>query len=111
MSWVCVQVVYVLGLILGDYQLFTFLYFHFKTSKMSLFPTEARFSWCYPIFFVSTVHQFKKAQEIFELKKKESTMQAEIQGGKTVLRNLGSKQHKLDEEVLKQQEVLYTQVK
>ena len=38
-------------------------------------------------------------------------MQAEIQGGKTVLRNLGSKQHKLDEEVLKQQEVLYTQVK
>lgn len=62
-------------------------------------------------FSISTVHQFKKAQEIFELKKEESTTQAEIQGGKTVLRNLSSKQHKLDEEVLKQQEVLYTQVK
>ena len=38
-------------------------------------------------------------------------MQAEIQGGKNVLRNLSSKQHKLDIEVLKLQEVLYTQVK
>jgi len=54
--------------------------------------------------------QFKKAQEIFELKRKESTMQAEIQGGRAALRNLGSKQRKLDEEALKQQEILYTQV-
>jgi len=54
--------------------------------------------------------QFKKAQEIFELKRKESTMQAEIQGGRTTLRNLGLKQSKLDEEALKQQEILSTQV-
>jgi len=37
-------------------------------------------------------------------------MQAEIQGERTALRNLGSKQHKLDEEALKQQDILYTQV-
>lgn len=37
-------------------------------------------------------------------------MQAELQGGRTALRNLGSKQHRLDEEHLKQQEILYTQV-
>ena len=37
-------------------------------------------------------------------------MQAEIQGGRAALRNLGSKQRKLDEETLKQQEILYTQV-
>jgi len=41
--------------------------------------------------------QFKKAQEIFELRRKELTMQAEIQGGRASLRNLGSKS-KLDEE-------------
>ena len=60
----------------------------------------------YPIFHP----QFKKAQEIFELRRKESTMQAEIQGGRASLRNLGSKQSKLDAEALKQQEILYTQV-
>ena len=75
-------------------------------------PTKVLLSMMLPhLLYFHCTHQFKKAQEIFELKKKESTMQAEIQGGKTVLRNLSSKQHKLDEEVLKQQEVLYTQVK
>ena len=37
-------------------------------------------------------------------------MSATIQGGKATLKNLSSKQGKLDEEVLKQQEILYTQV-
>ena len=54
--------------------------------------------------------QFKKAQEIFELKRKESTVRAEIWGWRAALRNLGLKQHKLDEEACKQQEILYTQV-
>ena len=49
--------------------------------------------------------QFKKAQEIFEPKRKELTNWADIQGGRAALRNLGSK---LDEEALKQQEILYT---
>lgn len=53
--------------------------------------------------------QFKHAQEVFELKRKDTTMQAEIQGARAALRNLGSKQQKLDEETLKQQEILYTQ--
>ena len=53
--------------------------------------------------------QFTRAQEHFELKRKENSMEAELQGGKASLRNLGSKQHKLDEELLKQQEILYTQ--
>ncbi len=53
--------------------------------------------------------QFKHVQELFELKRKETTMQAEIHGGRAALRNLGSKQQSLDEEALKQQEILYTQ--
>ena len=53
--------------------------------------------------------QFKHAQELFELKRQETTMQAEIQGGRASVRNLRSKIHKLDEEALKQQEILYTQ--
>lgn len=52
---------------------------------------------------------FARAQELFELRSKESSMEAELHGGKASLRNLGSKQHKLDEELLKQQEILYTQ--
>ena len=60
---------------------------------------------------VSTLRerQFKHAQELFELKRQETTMQAEIQGGRASVRNLRSKIHKLDEEALKQQEILYTQ--
>jgi predicted nuclease with TOPRIM domain len=52
---------------------------------------------------------FVRAQELFELRRKETSMEAELHGGKASLRNLGSKQHKLDEELLKQQEILYTQ--
>ena len=54
--------------------------------------------------------QFKKAQELFELRAKQKNTTAENLGGRTALRNQGSKQHKLDEEALKQQEILYTQV-
>ena len=54
--------------------------------------------------------QFKAAQEMFELKGKEMNMLADIQGGRATHRNLSSKQNKLDEETLKQQEILYTQV-
>lgn len=53
--------------------------------------------------------QFARVQELFELRRKDSSMEAELQGGKATLRNLNSKQHKLDEELLKQQEILYTQ--
>lgn len=53
--------------------------------------------------------QFARAQQLFELKQKEGSMEATLHGGKASLRNLGSKQHKLDEELLKQQEILYTQ--
>lgn len=37
-------------------------------------------------------------------------MAADIQGGRATLKSLGSKQSKLDEEKLKQEEILYTQV-
>ena len=53
--------------------------------------------------------QFKHAQQVFELKQKETTMQAEIQGGRASKKNLSAKMRKLDEEALKQQEILYTQ--
>ena len=44
------------------------------------------------------------------MKGKEKNMAADIQGGRATLRNLSTKQNKLDEETLKQQEILYTQV-
>ena len=47
---------------------------------------------------------------MFELKGKEKNMMADIEGGRATFRNLSSKQNKLDEETLKQQEILYTQV-
>lgn len=53
--------------------------------------------------------EFSHVQELFELKQKDGSMEAEIHGGKASLRNLGSNQHRLDEELLKQQEILYTQ--
>ena len=53
--------------------------------------------------------QFKKNQELFECKQNEAVLVAELQGGRVAARNLSSKQHKLDEETLKQQEILYTQ--
>ncbi len=53
--------------------------------------------------------QFTHAQKLFDLKRRETSMNAEIMGGRASFRNLSSKQHKLDEELLKQQEILYTQ--
>lgn len=44
------------------------------------------------------------------MKGKEKNMAADIQGGRATLKSLGSKQSKLDEEKLKQEEILYTQV-
>lgn len=52
---------------------------------------------------------FVRAQDLFDLRRKETSMESDISGGKATLRNLNSKQHKLDEELLKQQEILYTQ--
>ena len=54
--------------------------------------------------------QFKAAQEMYEMKGRETNMAADIQGGRATLRNLDSKQNKLDEQLLKQQEIMYTQV-
>ena len=53
--------------------------------------------------------QFQKTQEVYECKQRETVLNAELQGGRVAGRNLSSKQHKLDEETLKQQEILYTQ--
>lgn len=53
--------------------------------------------------------QFASSQECYELKTKAKTMTAELEGGKAASRNLGSKQHRLDQELLKQQQILYTQ--
>lgn len=44
------------------------------------------------------------------MREKEASMAAGLQGGRTALKNFGSKQQKLDNEALKQQEILYTQV-
>ena len=53
--------------------------------------------------------QFASSQEWFELRTKAKTMASELEGSKTAARNLGSKQHRLDQELLKQQQILYTQ--
>lgn len=53
--------------------------------------------------------QFSSSQDCYELKTKAKTMASELEGGKAAARNLGSKQHKLDQELLKQQQILYTQ--
>ena len=53
--------------------------------------------------------QFASSQECFELKTKAKTMGSELEGNKAATRNLASKQHKLDQESLKQQQILYTQ--
>lgn len=59
--------------------------------------------------YVSLNLQFKKTQEVYVCKQGETVLKAELQGGHVAARNLSSKQHKLDEETLKQQEILYTQ--
>ncbi|KAJ3209310.1 Coiled-coil domain-containing protein 39 [Dinochytrium kinnereticum] len=52
---------------------------------------------------------FKKTQELFRLKQEEKNMQAEITGGEAALKNLRSTIHRLDQEALKQQALLYAQ--
>ena len=54
--------------------------------------------------------QFKKTQELHQIRQKETDLTAEIQGAKAASRNLSSKLNKLDQEALKQQEIIYNQV-
>ena len=53
---------------------------------------------------------YKITQEIFDLKTKEKNLEAEVNGSIVTINNLQSKTNKLDNEALKQQEVLYHQV-
>ena len=55
--------------------------------------------------------EFKKAQDLFELKQKEANSQGEVQGNQAAIRNLNSKLNKVDQESLKQQELIYSQVR
>lgn len=52
---------------------------------------------------------FSCSQQCFELKTKAGMLESGLQGGKATTRNLGSKQHRLDEELLKQHEIMYMQ--
>ncbi|NWI97574.1 CCD39 protein, partial [Pitta sordida] len=52
---------------------------------------------------------FKKTRELKEQKEKEKVALVEIEGGQKSLKNLQSRLHKLDTEVLKQQELIYNQ--
>ncbi|XP_065888087.1 coiled-coil domain-containing protein 39-like [Dysidea avara] len=53
--------------------------------------------------------EFKRLQEVSNYKQEEQNCSDEIQGCRATLRNLASKQNKVDKEALKQQEILYTQ--
>ncbi|KAJ7376952.1 Coiled-coil domain-containing protein 39, partial [Desmophyllum pertusum] len=53
--------------------------------------------------------QFRKTEELHQSKVLESNTAAEIQGARAASRNLSSKLHKLDQESLKQQEIIYMQ--
>lgn len=53
--------------------------------------------------------QFRKTEELHECKVLENNTAAEIQGARAASRNLSSKLHKLDQESLKQQEIIYMQ--
>lgn len=53
---------------------------------------------------------YKITQEIFDYKSKEKNLEADINGSIVTLNNLQAKTNKLDQEALKQQEVLYHQV-
>ena len=63
----------------------------------------------YTYMYISLALQFKTSQSVYACKQRETVLKAELQGGRVAARNLSSKQHKLDEETLKQQEILYTQ--
>lgn len=54
---------------------------------------------------------YKITQEIFDYKGKEKNLEADINGSSVTMNNLQAKTNKLDHEALKQQEVLYHQVK
>ena len=53
---------------------------------------------------------YKITQEIFDLKTKEKNLETEVNGSIVTINNLQSRTNKLNNEALKQQEVLYHQV-
>uniref|UniRef100_A0A7M5X734 Coiled-coil domain-containing protein 39 n=2 Tax=Clytia hemisphaerica TaxID=252671 RepID=A0A7M5X734_9CNID len=53
--------------------------------------------------------QFKKTQDLYQVRQMETNTNAEIHGAKAASRNLSSKLYKLDQESLKQQEIVYNQ--
>ena len=55
--------------------------------------------------------QFRKTQELHDARREEKDTDAEIQGGRAAIRNLNSKIYKLDHDSLKQQEIVYNQVR
>ncbi|CAK8671416.1 unnamed protein product [Clavelina lepadiformis] len=52
---------------------------------------------------------FRKKQELFEVSTKEKNIAAEIQGSRAANRNLSSRLKKLDQQSIKQQEIIYNQ--
>ncbi|KAJ3398649.1 hypothetical protein CcCBS67573_g04288 [Chytriomyces confervae] len=53
--------------------------------------------------------QFKRTQELFRLRQDEKNLTAEIAGSEATLKNLSSTVHRLDQDALKQQALLYAQ--
>ncbi|KAI9341964.1 coiled-coil domain-containing protein 39-like protein [Obelidium mucronatum] len=53
--------------------------------------------------------QFKRTQELFRLRQEEKNLSAEITGSEATLKNLNGTIHKLDQDALKQQALLYAQ--
>lgn len=54
--------------------------------------------------------QFKKTQEVKAAQLQEKHLVAEVQGSRAAVRNLQGKVNQLDQESLKQHEILYNQV-
>eukprot|EP00741_Cyanophora_paradoxa_P020955 tig00021319_g20230.t1 len=52
-------------------------------------------------------NMFKQSQELFKLRQEEANLIAEISGAQTANKNLQLKIHRLDQETLKQQELIY----
>lgn len=50
---------------------------------------------------------FRKSQELFKLRQEEASLIAQISGSQAASKNLSSKIHKLDEQSLRQQELIY----
>ena len=55
--------------------------------------------------------QFRKAQDLQKSKREERDTEAGIQGSRAAARNLNTKIYKLDTDSLKQQEIVYNQVR